>query len=545
MSHSNFNRRAFLKASLGGSLALSLPVVSQAATRTATFTPHEPLPVTGGLISGAPSPSAGVRAYLGIPYAAPPVGGLRWRPPQPVTPWSGVRRADRQGPSPCAPPSSRDSVYYYPSTPMSEDCLYLNVWVPQHAGPGPLPVMVWIYGGEWVYGTSSSTLYQGDALAQQGVIVVSFNYRVGVPGFFAYPELSAESGHGVSGNYGLLDQQAALRWVRDNIHAFGGDPGNVTLFGQSAGSFSVSYQMVSPLSKGLFHRAIGQSGAGMIGYGNLDLLQPLAKVEQTGLQFAQSLGATNLAQLRALPVAQLVKAGGAGPTFNPAVDGWVLTGDPYRIFAAGQQHKLPLLAGFNLNEGSVFPPIGGDTPAGLQQTIGQLYGDYATAANALYPADSTLQAIAQGKALFADQTLTWNTAAWASLNRQTSGQAVYFYHFAHAPSLPKGKIYLEGPAATLGAFHGSEIAYAMRTLRANPWKTTAADLRLSDTMSRYWTNFARNGDPNGPRLPAWPRFDPAAASVMQFDATDDRLGPLSRAPELQLISLSTGRPIFG
>ncbi len=537
------SRRNFLQALIAGVGSCWLPS-ALAESRPASTRPVERvLTVSGGRIAGVPAPTRGVAAYLGIPYAAPPVGGLRWKPPQPVVPWPGIRQADRMGASPFSPPTDKNSVYFEPSTPMNEDCLTLNVWVPQVKPVEPLPVMVWIYGGDWIYGNSSDPLYWGDALASRGVIVVSINYRIGVLGFLAHPQLSAESDHGVSGNYGLLDQIAALQWVRDNIAHFGGDPGKVTVFGQSAGSFSVNYLMASPLSAGLFHRAIGQSGAAMGAISPLFRVDTLAHQEDAGQALAKILKADSLEALRALPPAALMNAGPIAGNVCPVVDGWLLPDRPQAVFAAGRQHPVPLLTGFNENEGTVFPAFGGGTLRGLHDVLKSFYGDQAALAESLYPANNAEQATSQGHALFGDQAIKWGTAAWAGMHQRTSGQPVYFYHFAHPPGLPPGHRYREGRPHALGVFHGAEIPYVMGTLPASGWINRRSDHLLSERMASAWVQFARTGHPGSQRSPLWPVFDLAKPTVMEFGKRNNRLVELPRRQQLELISRVNNLPL--
>ena len=303
-----------------------------------------------GVVEGTASADSKARIFKGIPFAAPPVGALRWKAPQPVASWTGVRKAAEFG-SRCMQGHIYNDMIFRDPGP-SEDCLYLNVWTPAASAQEKLPVMVWIYGGGYSAGAASEPRQDGENLARKGVVVVSMNYRLGVFGFFVHPELAKESGHGSSGNYGLMDQVAALQWVQSNIAAFGGDPGNVTIFGESAGSFSVSAQMASPLAQGLFQRAIGESGAFFSA--TLDL-KPLVKAEEDDAKFAEAVGAPTLEALRAKPADELLKVAlrqGGGVRFAPDIDGWFFPETAYAIYAAGKQSHVPLLAGWNADEGS-------------------------------------------------------------------------------------------------------------------------------------------------------------------------------------------------
>ncbi len=531
----HFNRRRFIQTLIAGA-GMSLGALAQGQTLApGSQKTFRPVRISGGLVAGTLSTTEGVAAYLGMPYAAPPVGQLRWKPPQPVIPWDGTRHAEHMTASPFTPPNYQNSVYFEPTTEMSEDCLTLNVWTPEAKPAKPLPVMVWIYGGDWTYGSSSNPLYWGNTLARHDVVVVSINYRLGALGFFAHPSLSAESEHGVSGNYGLLDQIAALKWVQMNIALFGGDPDNVTVFGQSAGSFSVNYLMTSPLAKGLFHRAIGQSGAAMGGFGPLARLDLLTEQETNGVKFAKMLKASSLDELRALPAQSLVNTGNRSQSFCPVVDGWVLPDKPHAIFAAGKQHPVPLLVGFNENEGSVFPPLGNGTVKGLRNSLKNLYGEQAILAEKYYPASNAAEARRQGHALLGDQALKVGTLNWATMHRQTSKQPVFFYHFAHKPDLPANHRYLEGKTRELGVFHGAEIPYAMGTLKASGWTIHAADRALSTRMLASWVHFARTGRPQASET-SWPIFDPEQPTVMEFGRQTDRLITLPRSQELALIN---------
>jgi para-nitrobenzyl esterase len=467
--------------------ALLLGVAAQAAdvVRTAS-----------GAVEGRTTADGTVRIFEGIPYAAPPVGKLRWKPPQPVRPWNGVREATKFG-ARCMQGNVYGDMDFRDSGP-SEDCLYLNVWTPAKDANANLPVMVWIYGGGFAAGSTSEPRQDGEMLAKKGVVVVSMNYRLGVFGFFAYPGLTAESVHHASGNYGLLDQVAALEWVRKNIAAFGGDPHEVTIFGESAGSFSVSALMASPLSKGLFARAMGESGA-FLGKGHGT--KPLAATAADDERFAASLGAKSLAALRAMPASALLAAAMKGnPTrFWPDVDGYFFPEDPHAIYAAGKQAHVPLLAGWNRDEGnyrSIFKnedPTVQDYAAWAHRSFGDDAGKFLK----LYPAATGEQAKRSASDLAGDQFIAFGTWKWIQLQRTTGDSTVYRYEFDDAPPQPPGE-------PSHGAYHSSEIEFVFQALPSKklPWRPE--DEKLSELMSTYWTNFAKTGDPNGPGLPHWP-----------------------------------------
>jgi para-nitrobenzyl esterase len=457
-----------------------------------------------------------VRIFLGIPYAAAPVGDLRWKPPVPPAKWAGVRRATEFGPHCMQGPIYGDMIFH--DSGGSEDCLSLNVWTPARTPEAKLPVMVWIYGGGFVAGTTSEARQDGEHLAQQGVVVVSMNYRLGIFGFLAHPELAKESGHNSAGNYGLLDQLAALRWVHQNIAAFGGDPANVTIFGESAGSFSVSALMASPLAKGLFQKAIGESGAAFSSSGLP--FDPLGVREEKDSKLVGStFGVQTLAELRALPAQKLLDAfGKPGPTafaFGPDVDGYFLPESVPAIFAAGKQNDVPLLAGWNHDEGSfeiVFSPQK-PTVDSMKATAQKEFGAKAAEFLRLYAVDTDAQARRSMQDFAGDRFIAWATWRWIDAQSTTGKQPVYRYRFDLAPPADP-----EGPQE-LGAFHSAEIEYVFGQLDSKArvrWRPQ--DRKLSAQMQRYWANFARSGDPNGEGLAKWPPYASSSGwRVMYLD----------------------------
>ncbi len=451
-----------------------------------------------GLVQGVIDPATGIHMFKGLPFAAPPVGDLRWRPPQPVTNWNGILAADHFGPRAMQLPIYGDMVFR--SKGVSEDCLYLNVWTPTNSSRAHLPVLVYFYGGGFQAGDGSELRYDGESMAQQGVVCVTVNYRLGIFGFFAHPELTQESPVHAAGNYGLLDQNAALEWVHENIRAFGGDPKKVTIAGESAGSFSVSAQMASPLSKKLFARAIGESGSILGSFAPVSLSQ----AEQLGIQFADSIGAKSLADLRAIPAEELLKkaAGPGRPWFPLTIDGYFLPRNPLEIYQAGDQARVPLLVGWNSQESGPQGVLGPNepTPDHLADAIKKLYGDQADAVLKAYSAQDNETARQVATDLASDRFIAYSTWKWSDLQRKTAHQPVYRYYFQRPrPATVDGQ-----PAAT-GAVHSAEIEYALGNLSRNQvYAWTGDDRKVSQTLQGYFVNFIKTGNPNGRDLPKWP-----------------------------------------
>ena len=479
-------------------IALAMPTAHALAAD-----PRLEVRIDSGTLAGIHDAAAGVNAFLGIPYAAPPVHALRWKPPQPAAAWTGVRAADHFGPRCMQRPLFSDMVFR--ADGMSEDCLYLNVWVPAGSEGKKLPVLVYFYGGGFVGGDGSEYRYDGASLARQGIVTVTVNYRLDVFGFLALPALAAESPHHATGNYGLLDQVAALQWVHRNIAAFGGNPDEITIGGESAGSMAVSALMASPLSKGLIQRAIGESGSVL---GNLTP-RPRALAEQQGETFQKHLGARSLAQLRAMPAGALLAACGdkGVPDFVPVVDGWFLPRLPGAIYAAGEQAHVPLLVGSNSQEGfyADFLKQQPPTPANYRAAVERQFGAHAAEALQLYPGADEAEVKASGTALAGDTFIAFSTWRWMDLQRQTGEAPVYYYYFTKArPARRDGSA---GPDP--GAVHSGEIEYALGNLATNRvYAWTGDDRKVSATMEGYFANFIKTGNPNGAGLPNWPAAKP-------------------------------------
>lgn len=459
--------------------------------------------VQGGLVQGVKENSIAV--FKGVPFAAPPVGALRWKAPQPVDKWDGVKKTTGFAASPYQagnPPAGK-----------SEDCLYLNVWTPAKSSKEKLPVLVWIYGGGFSFGSTAEPVCTGEHLATKGVVVVSIAYRVGKLGFLAHPELSAENPNKVSGNYGLLDQIAGLQWVKNNIAAFGGDPKKVTIFGESAGGISVSMLCASPLAKGLFRGAISQSG-GSFGptrpttYPG-ENMKTLQQAEANGKEFTQKAGVSSIADLRKLKVEELPIEPGMGGAW-PIIDGHVIPDDQYKLYKEGKYNDVPVLIGYNSDEGASFSRE--KTPKEYITNVQQRYGKFADTLIKAYPAgENSVPKTARD--LMRDAAFGWHTWTWARLQSQTGKSNVFLYYFDQHPDFPK-----DSPRYGFGSPHGQEIPYVFKTLDKNNPQTREADIKLSETMSSYWTNFAKYGNPNIQGLPRWPVFNKESQQLMYLNS---------------------------
>lgn len=501
-------------------IVLSLSVSAHAQIQEVT--------VSGGRVAGVVA--NGIVSFKGIPFAAPPVSALRWKAPQAVTPWSGVKQATTFGPS-CIQDPNFATLFGAPPT-FSEDCLYLNVWTPAKSPAERLPVMVWIYGGGFVGGMTSIPIYDGTRFASKGVVLVSLAYRVGVFGFLAHPDLSRESGRG-SGNYGLQDMIAGLKWVQTNIEKFGGDPRRVTIFGESAGGMAVSMLAASPVAKGLFQGAISESGGN---FGPQRVMNEggatapsLALAEQTGRSFLTKLGANDIQSARDLPAEKLQTALGPGlqTMFWPTFEGNILPGTQYELYLAQRFNDTPILIGTNSDEGALFAQPG-VTPMLFESLVRAGYGARADEILAAYAHASNDDAAKAARDLFRDSLFAWPTWTWATLQAQKGTRKAYVYYFDRRT-----------PQSPNGANHASEIPFVFGNLSGTGGGiiglTGAArpeDVALSDLMNSYWVNFAKTGDPNGPGLPTWPAFTPAAQNALVFD-TSPSARPLPNMRQLQ------------
>ena len=471
--------------------------------------------VLGGQVQGTVLAKGGA-IFKGIPYAQPPVGELRWREPFPVTPWKGVRAATEFGP-PCA----QKPLFFLPKLgeASKEDCLYLNVWTPELSVRAKLPVMVWLPGGGNYAGGSSEATYDGESLMRRGVVLVTIGYRLGTFGFFAHPELRRESAHHASGNQGFLDQILALKWVRENVGEFGGDPGNVTIFGESAGSFNVSVLMTSPLSKGLFHRAIGESGAVILAGDPLTLAQAEKRGEGFASKWKIPSGAS-LQELRRVSTQEILDTdpnylASPPPNLGVTIDGYVFPREPAVVFATGQEHRVALLLGNNSRESIPGRPPSTDLPKSMEEA----YGPLAARARTLYEAPA--------EALYGTPTAQWATdtsfrcpAVIQLLWHAAAGETAFEYEFTH---VAKGR-------ETMGSTHAAELSHVFGTLDGvlagvgPPARGPPVDAQISDMIQQYWTNFAKTGDPNSGSLVKWPKFDDAGRAYLQF--TDS--GPIAK-----------------
>lgn len=503
--------------------SLTFILVSQAYAQTANHHPMTKIKTANGMVEGIYD--SGINTFKGIPFAAPPIGEFRWREPQPVKNWDGILKTTAFGPRAMQLPIFGDMNFR--SNGVSEDCLYLNVWSPAQSPDEKLPVLVYFYGGGLVAGDGSEPRYDGESMARNGIVAVTINYRLGIFGFYTHPELTKESPNRASGNYGLLDQQAALLWVQKNIAAFGGDPKRVTIAGESAGSFSVSAQMASPVSKNLFAGAIGESGSLL---GNFEP-KPLHEAEQQGVQFAKELGFNSLKEMRAMPADKLLQATANQQilSFSPVIDGYFLPKSPSEIFSQGEQAIVPLLAGWNSAEMPYQALLQGQAPTleNYRQTVQKLYAHQADAVLKVYnPAhDGEVKQVATD--LASDRFISFGTWRWIDIQSQTSNKPVYRYFYARprpqmraemgnaVAGLAGGVIKNEekdsevkNEPEVVGAAHSAEIEYAMGNLPTNrvyDWQPE--DYKVSEILQAYFLNFIKNGNPNGLGLPNWPEVE--------------------------------------
>lgn len=479
--------------------------------------PGQTVKVEGGLLQG--TAEDGLQVYRGIPYAAPPVGDLRWRPPQPAPKWEGVHTAEQFGRA-CMQTNAAIANLRAPS----EDCLYLNVWTPAKSAGEKLPVLVWIHGGGFVAGAPAEKLYHGEWLAKKGVLVVSIAYRLGVFGFMAHPELSAESPNHVSGNYGILDVIAGLQWVQKNISAFGGDPKKVTIQGESAGAAAVSILCGSPLTKGLFRGAIAESGASfgpVRADASFGESEPLASAEKRTVDWLASVGISNIAELRKIPAEKLqtMMPRQFGWT-RPNMDGWVIAGDQYRIYESGHYNDVPVLTGYNSDEGATFGSP--KSQEAYVQNVRERYQQFADKILAAYPGGETPAEKWTARNLMRDSAFGWNVWTWARLQTRTGKSKVFLYYFEEPAEIPAG-----AELGAYGARHASELPYVFRQLTEHDRPApTPKDEALSDIMRTYWTNFVKAGDPNGTGLPKWPAYNDTKPQLVHIESVNTKAGPL-------------------
>jgi para-nitrobenzyl esterase len=475
--------------------------VSEASPLTAT------VEVTGGAIEGVEKD--GIFTYKGIPFAAPPVGDLRWKAPAPLQPWTGVKKVNAFCDACMQAANSMGNT-----APVNEDCLYLNVWTPAKKTDEKIPVIYWIHGGGYSGGSSSTPMYDGTGFAKKGVILVSVAYRLGPFGFLAHPELTRESGYG-SGTYGIQDMIAGLKWVKANIARFGGDPSNVTIFGHSAGGAAISLLAASPATKGLFHRAICMSGGSFtplqtskqtgIGLG----IPALKLAESTGEEFFKELGVADIKAARALSAEDIqnkLTGGMGGMRFRPVADGHIIPDDLYTLYEAGRFNDTPILLGHTSDEMGSFGRTQNMTPEEFEKEIKSQYGSHADAILSAYPHSTDIEATKASKDIRNDSSFCWNTWTWSRLQSRKGKGKAFQYYFDYHPGSPDG-----------GSGHGSDVPHAFQTLGGPMGEPEQEDLKLSDMISSYWVNFARSGDPNSPDLPEWPAFAEDYQKVMVFD----------------------------
>ncbi|BCN29251.1 carboxylesterase/lipase family protein [Anaeromicropila herbilytica] len=493
-----------------------------------------PVETRYGPVSGVYNSDKSVKVFAGIPYAVPPVGNLRWKAPQEPQKWSGIRKADQFSDCPAQTyvPSIITNLLAFQEgtqqlTPLlsnneksSEDCLYLNIWAPSKRASKKRPVIVYIYGGSFLNGSGSIDVYNGENMAKKGAVFITINYRLGIFGFMASPELTKESGYNASGNYGILDQIAALKWVKNNISAFGGDPENITIAGESAGSMSVNMLQASPLSKGLFERVIGESAANFGSRGiKGSAMETLDEAEEIGTKFENVLKEKSLSDLRKMSTTDLLKAS-KNFSMRPIIDGYVLPDSIYNIYASGKEVDVPTLIGYNSNESSVyllmpFPFTLLDKTSFLSakdftSAIKETYQGASNKFLEYFPATNDSQAKKSQLTSGTLQWFGWHMHTWAKLQTQTGKSNVYTYYFDHIQ--PGNSTFQK-----LGAYHSSEISYAYDNLNTSDLNYNSNDYKLADIMSTYWYNFASTGNPNGAGLPEWDPYDAGEEKTLKLD----------------------------
>ncbi|MGO4879297.1 MAG: carboxylesterase/lipase family protein [Bryobacteraceae bacterium] len=490
-----------------------------AAAAVSVVTAGEIVKIDSGSLEGALNADGSVRIFRSVPFAAPPVGNLRWQAPQPVAQWTGVRNAQEFG-AHCVQGKVFGDIEPR-GKEMSEDCLSLTVWAPAKPSSRPLPVYLWFYGGGFAAGAEDEPRYDAESFARRGIVAVNANYRLGVFGFMAHPELTKESEHHASGNYGLLDQVAALEWVRHNIAAFGGDPHKITIGGESAGSLSVSALMASPLSRDLFQQAVGESGAffGKVGGHGM---ASLAESEKKGEAFATSMGAKSLAELRAKSSDEVLAAAmkmERGFGFWPIVDGYFLPSDVESIFAEGKQSKVPLLAGWNADEVRMQVTMHKPTAKTFTEQLQTQFKDKADEALKVYPAATDEQAVQSAGDLASDNFIVFGTWKWIDTQTKT-GKPVYRFEFDRTVPIPAAMKSMG--VKSLGSPHASELEYVFDTLASKKADWQPDDQKVATTMNEYWANFIKTGNPSGPGLAKWPNFT-KTHEVMHLDTVSKAL----------------------
>ncbi|HEV7350732.1 carboxylesterase/lipase family protein [Telluribacter sp.] len=529
-------------------LLLSTPLMVLAQLKKEGAAPR--VKVAQGTLEGVDE--SGVYTFKGIPFAQPPVGELRWKAPQPPKTWQGVRKAEKFGPRPMQRSVFGDMNFR--SDGMSEDCLYLNVWTPAKTGNEKLPVLVYIYGGGLIAGDGSEPRYDGETLARQGMITVTLSHRLTVFGFMAHTELTKESPNNASGNYGFMDQTAALRWLKDNIAAFGGDPNKITVAGESAGSVSVSAQMASPLAKNLIAGAIGSSGSLL---GTLSATT-LAQGEENGVKFATMVGAKSLADLRKMSATEILEATAKQgvPRFGAVVDGYYFPKAPVDIFMAGEQAKVPLLIGWNSEENNYRSILGKEepSPANYRKAVQNLYGSNAEEVLKLYPATTNDEVMEAATALAGDRFTGFSSWKWGDVHAKTSGKPVYRYFYTHPrpamrPEMGDAVAGLAGgvirgaaatanrPPAPKGAVHSADIEYAMGNLATNKvYDWQPEDYKVSEIFQQVYLNFVKTGNPNGLGVPNWPAVKPGQEpSMIMIIDKNTRLEKDTTRPRFQFL----------
>ncbi len=501
-------------------VAITLAALLTFELHAASNHPMETITVEQGLLQGSSQDK--ITVFKGIPFAKPPVGELRWQAPKPADKWQGIKKVTKfaagcmQGGN---PPSGK-----------SEDCLYLNVWTPAQSSAEKLPVMVWIYGGGFSFGATSEPMFNGVKLTEKGVIFVSIAYRVGQLGFLAHPELSAESENNVSGNYGLLDQIAALKWIKQNIAAFGGNPDNITIFGESAGAISVSMLAASPVAKGLFQKAISQSGGSFgptrkINYPGENMTM-LEQAEIQGVEYVKSFGVNSIAELRKMDAQTFIPKQWSMPGGWPIVDGYVIPGDQFRLYEQGKFNDVKVMAGYNSDEGASF--VWEKDPQKFIQALHTRFGPFAPQLIQAYSV-SDKEITRSARNLIRDVAFGWHSWSWARLQTKNGNSPFYLYFFDQHPEHPK-----ESSQYGYGSPHAQDIAYVFQQLDPNPVNTSKSDWLISEAMASYWTNFAKTGDPNAEHLTPWPVFDNQNQQVMRFQQSP-KVGPVPDRKALKVM----------